>query len=414
MADEGQAADQAKDRAAELVSVELGDFPPLGGDVRLKLAGRRTVLVGRNGAGKSSLLEGLWLAGLRAKVAIVDEALTGVATPVPPVPRRFACELRDAAGVPLRYEYQARPKLEERCYRPETGTTCWTLKDGIATFGDGVTIPMTVPAGVLSLAGYLRTQPNVPIAEVELLSGIFSTMVRIPAGIPRQQGRFPELIVTIHHQEAGGARYETTDSERRIGRLAKALVIAQERDAHGMLAEFEELGRRLGAWQEIAVELYDARRGIEARKGGSPTVPIETRPGSRQLATVAFDGVDVGLLADGTLRIAEILWALVSRPRTGPNLLLIEEPETGLYPGLLTGLLDTIAGYSLDRQIILSTHSAQVVNWASPRELRLVSRPAGKTRVRSLNEDHVSQLLTHLQGRTLGQFVYSGVLDGED
>jgi hypothetical protein len=334
------------------------------------------------------------------------------------VPRRFACELRDANGT-LRYEYHVKQQLEEVCSRAEGGL-CWRLKDGVATFGSGISIPMSVPAGVLSLAGYLRTQPAAPIAEIDLLSEFFSTMARIPAGIPRQHGRHPELVVTIYRQDAGGARYETTDSERRIGRLAKALVIAHERDAHGVLAEFEELGRRLGAWTQIGVDLYDARRGVEsrgARPGESP-VTLELRPAgqpsSRQLATVSFDGVDIGLLADGTLRMAEILWALVGRGRSGHNLLLLEEPETGLYPGLLSGLLDAISSYTVDRQVILSTHSPQVAGWAAPSELRLVSRPAGRTRVRSLSAGHVAHLLTHLQGRTLGQFMYSGVLDDEE
>ncbi|MFO0655196.1 MAG: AAA family ATPase [Polyangia bacterium] len=130
------------------------------------------------------------------------------------------------------------------------------------------------------------------------------------------------------------------------------------------------------------------------------------------LGSVAIDGVDLGLLADGTLDGGNPL-ALLRADVMSHHLLLIEEPETGVHPGLLAGLLDTIDAYTVDRQVIISTHSPQVVSWAQPQELRVVTRQEGKTQVRPLSEQQVALFLKYLHDQTLGDFVYSGALDDE-
>ncbi|HNG00092.1 MAG TPA: AAA family ATPase, partial [Pseudomonadota bacterium] len=106
-------------------------------------------------------------------------------------------------------------------------------------------------------------------------------------------------------------------------------------------------------------------------------------------------------------------WEMIRRERQGFRTLLIEEPETGVHPGLLAGLLDTIDAYTVDRQVIISTHSPQVVSWAQPQELRVVTRQEGKTQVRPLSEQQVALFLKYLHDQTLGDFVYSGALDDE-
>src|SRR5262245_33875593 len=75
-------------------AVEVGDSAALGGDVRLEVHPRVTVLVGRNGAGKSALMEKI-RAGM---LGTVDTELTD--------PFRFACEIhrRETAEPKARYE----------------------------------------------------------------------------------------------------------------------------------------------------------------------------------------------------------------------------------------------------------------------------------------------------------------------
>lgn len=351
-------------KQAELVAVEIDDWAPLGGSVRFDLAGRRTVLVGRNGSGKSALLEGIRL-GARMAGALVAPTLPAI-DPVPSLvspPKWFSVEIRDGQVERFRYQYSLNKRLSQRGWRGK----------------DKVTSKQWKP----------------------LLSRVFGGLDVVVAGVPRQTSNRSKQVVEV--VKASDRRVDCSylnRSEPRIGMLAQHLVYARASGIEECLKQMEELGRRIGVWESLQVELY--RRDIR----GTDADP--------HLGSVTIDGVDLGLVADGTLRILEILWALLRADMLSIHLLLIEEPETGVHPGLLAGLLDTIDAYTLDRQVILSTHSPQVVSWAHPHELRVVTRTAGKTQVRPLTKQQVSQVLNHLHDQTLGDFVYSGALDDEE
>src|SRR5271170_4961844 len=90
--DVGEAAEGPLLRAAE-----IGGWPGLGGDVRLELGNRRTVIVGKNGAGKSLLLDGLYRAARTAVGGLGARA-----------PLAFRCEVRLPGESPIAYEYRAR------------------------------------------------------------------------------------------------------------------------------------------------------------------------------------------------------------------------------------------------------------------------------------------------------------------
>lgn len=161
---------------------------------------------------------------------------------------------------------------------------------------------------------------------------------------------------------------------------------------------FEEIGsvgRRIGIWQTLSVEVY------------SPTYGHASSP----LGAVLVDGVNIGRVSDGTLRILSILLALIDRSED-PLTLLIDEPELGIHPGLLARLLNEIDAYGSDAQVVIATHSPQVVSWARPEELRLVERTNGRTTVRSLTEAQADRVHHYLQDQgSLGDFVYGGGLD---
>ncbi len=46
-----------------------------------------------------------------------------------------------------------------------------------------------------------------------------------------------------------------------------------------------------------------------------------------------------------------------------PNLIIIDEPELSLHPSAQRSLLNVIAEYSQNRQIVLSTHSPYLIKW---------------------------------------------------
>ena len=416
MSDAERTTEEASERSWDLSfsAVELKESAALGTDVRLDLSPRTTVLVGRNGAGKSLLLEKMY-AGIWGAAGVVQTS--------GPDPAYFACEvdvepLRPTENAfKLRYECRWRPrdeetentgaaalpisteanlKIEEFCYiLGEQNQMLWRVDDGVVTYNDGehgeiaagrTLLNWTINIHRRRRGGFLFPNMAHPLQE------LFMGVIRVPAGIPRGDGEREELA--LPYPESGRAR--NVMETRRIRWLAYRLVDWHETDRDSF-DEFVALGRRIGLLDEVKMKLY---------RDPEPTRTAQ----SRDLASVLFDGTNLGLLSDGTLRVAEILIRLIS---PGSKLLLIEEPETAVHPGLLSKLLAEIDAYSGDRQIVLSTQSPHVVSWANPLAIRLVERHAGKTSVRSLREDEVNRVSSYLNNEgTLGEFVYSGALDG--
>lgn len=88
--------------------------------------------------------------------------------------------------------------------------------------------------------------------------------------------------------------------------------------------------------------------------------------------------------SDGTLRVAGMITALLQRPR--PELVAIEEPELTVHPGALELLFDYIKEATLNGQVVLTTHSPDLLALLSADEVRVVERVATETRVASLDE----------------------------
>ncbi len=132
------------------LAVDVGDWPGLEGSVRLEVDARTTVLVGKNGAGKSLVIEALCLASrLVVSLPVGDSN---------PWPRFFRCNIHTPASDAFGYEYEIRdaatpqetaspseepdvwgdlreampnlPPLVERAFRLVNRTELWRSADG--------------------------------------------------------------------------------------------------------------------------------------------------------------------------------------------------------------------------------------------------------------------------------------------
>jgi predicted ATPase len=83
--------------------------------------------------------------------------------------------------------------------------------------------------------------------------------------------------------------------------------------------------------------------------------------------------------SDGTLRLAGILTALFQQP--SPSLLGFEEPELAIHPGAIPVLYDFIAEASVRSQILLTTHSPDLLDLLPLDDVRVVDRRGGATTV---------------------------------
>jgi predicted ATPase len=88
--------------------------------------------------------------------------------------------------------------------------------------------------------------------------------------------------------------------------------------------------------------------------------------------------------SDGTLRMLGILTALYQDPPR--SLLTIEEPELTIHPGALGVLRDVLQEGSLRSQVIVTTHSPDLISDLPADVLRVVEKKDGMTQVGPISE----------------------------
>lgn len=119
-----------------------------------------------------------------------------------------------------------------------------------------------------------------------------------------------------------------------------------------------------------------------------------------------FDPVQ---LSDGTLRIYGILLSLYQMPP--PPLLVIEEPEQTVHPGVLAMLADAFKEVADQTQIIVTTHSPQLVEHFSPEHIRVVTMTNGLTQIAPIRKSQSEAVRRGLIG--LGEFMAAEGLQPE-
>ena len=116
--------------------------------------------------------------------------------------------------------------------------------------------------------------------------------------------------------------------------------------------------------------------------------------------------LDLSMESDGTVRLLGLLAALYQqRPRQRPRLrylpvIGIEEPELAAHPGTLAVLADMINEASRRSQVIVTTHSPDLIDFLTNRRvtesLRIVELAGGVTAVRRVGDNQVKAVKKHL------------------
>lgn len=104
---------------------------------------------------------------------------------------------------------------------------------------------------------------------------------------------------------------------------------------------------------------------------------------------------DLSQESDGTLRVLAILVALYQHPP--PSLIAFEEPELTVHPGAMAVLRDLFVEAATARnQVVLTTHSSDLVSGLDTKFLRVVEMENGLTKVSRLNANQAEALRNHL------------------
>lgn len=93
-------------------------------------------------------------------------------------------------------------------------------------------------------------------------------------------------------------------------------------------------------------------------------------------------------LSFGTKRI---LHALIAMLYEQSSVMLLEQPEDGIHPGLLARFTNVLLSYIDPMQLILTSHSAAVINIIGAKNIRIVQAPLGETRAHALSDDELQR-----------------------
>ena len=103
---------------------------------------------------------------------------------------------------------------------------------------------------------------------------------------------------------------------------------------------------------------------------------------------------DLSHESDGTLRLLAILTALFQDP--APPLIGLEEPELAIHPGAMAVLADTMKEASLRGQVLVATHSPDLINLLPIESIRAVTAEDGSTRVGRIAEHQLKSVKDNL------------------
>jgi predicted ATPase len=116
-------------------------------------------------------------------------------------------------------------------------------------------------------------------------------------------------------------------------------------------------------------------------------------------------------ISDGTIRLLTLLVAACWSARKS-SLLVIEEPENNLHPHLCEQLVAMFRAVSQDHQVIITTHSANFLDYLQPEELLLCERDDETTFTRLIRASDKENIDIFRRRYTIGELWLQGELGG--
>ncbi len=147
--------------------------------------------------------------------------------------------------------------------------------------------------------------------------------------------------------------------------IFKALTRSRKRDHARARAEILEALKQV-------LPILD---GVRIQSLGGLMVPVfrVREPGDR------VHDFNVSQISDGTLRVLGLLTALYQPSR--PDVIAMEEPEQTVHPGVLAVLADAAKEISASSQVLITTHSPELVDRFDPEKVMAVEMDGSVTRV---------------------------------
>ncbi|TYQ31112.1 AAA family ATPase [Pseudanabaena sp. UWO310] len=395
-----------------LLSFTLDGWSVLGGRVTVSLHDGVAVLVGRNGSGKSAIIEGLEAISLCAIVkskqvpynngdSIPKILEIQVLTPTHRlIAYKFELVQTTKLGKNLNVDTFTSDNLEgedllwnEHCqYTDGDNEILWTTTHGLTRYkkADGSTDTFLGNMYSARQAYYVNNLsfPN----EIYWINTVLTGIRLINKTFVRQTSGRRESLLKVSQREV--ISINGISGINGLLELADSLALRIRRMESREVDELNSICQRIGIG-EITLQKFILSEPLNEKE---------------YILSVQLDSVNIGLLSDGTLKVLSILIEIITLKPS--STIIIEEPEAQIHPAMLARLLNEIETYTYGQNLIISTHSPQVVSWSSPEKINLVHRKDGRTFVRKLGEAQIHNVIEYLSEEgNLGEWVYSGILD---
>lgn len=414
MVDRGSATPWPGDRDALLTSVTIKRFRSCR-DLALPDLGPTVVLVGRNGAGKTNILQAI----RRAADVALRPAAFGTLYPQHDVTLEF--------------------RLENITYRYST-----EFEEGRR----GRTHALPVLAESLAVATSSAGWRDLASRQGSLIRLATGVSIQVPHEIP-----FLGILLAFQNADTedrghlirisrflGGIHYcqfdEQNESGESSGLISKAAYQGWAASQEGGADPEASVLLKLLHMQLTMPEAFDEVKSILGPQGlglleGIRVVPLfspEDQPDEDERDEALYYAVDFSLdatgggsrgkraprpvhrfafkeLSLGTRRLIKIAVALIY---DRSSVMLIEHPEDGIHRGLTRKLFGLLRSYSDRSQMIVSTHSALVLDDLrdDPGAVRLVEMEMGDTKARALTAEEAEHARRYIEEEgTLSKYI---------
>ena len=161
--------------------------------------------------------------------------------------------------------------------------------------------------------------------------------------------------------------------------------------------------------QDFLAVAYPHSEGVSAETayGGEPRLLVRVPEKGLLLPTEIWE------LSDGMLRFLLLCVALLNP--VPPGLVAIDEPELGLHPKLLPVIADMIRSASERTQVLITTHSPELLNCFNLNDVAVLTRVDGKAQWhRPGSRKSLHCMLDTQLGGTLGELHASGELEAAE
>ena len=99
---------------------------------------------------------------------------------------------------------------------------------------------------------------------------------------------------------------------------------------------------------------------------------------------------DLSYESDGTIRLLAMLTALSQDP--APSVVGLEEPELAIHPGAMAVLSDAMKEAATRGQVLVATHSPDLIDRLPIESIRAVTAEGGSTRVGKVAEHQMASV----------------------